>query len=92
MSDAEDIKEEINILLEQWERLEEGFDTDKFYYGEKFMVMNPEQGQGRLMKAYNTSRYDPAFDTMTSMRNVDISVGSSVIIWEDEKSGDKGEN
>lgn len=35
------------------------------------------------MKAYNTGKNDNAFDTMTSMRNVDISVGSSVLIWKD---------
>ena len=47
------------------------------------MIKNPEEGVARLMKAYNTNKNDNAFDTMTSMRNVDISVGSSVLIWKD---------
>ena len=47
------------------------------------MVTYPEEGDARLMKAYNSSRSDNAFDTMTSMRNVDISVGSSILIWKD---------
>ena len=47
------------------------------------MVVPPAEGEARLLKAYNTSKFDQAFDTMMSMRNVDISVGSSVLIWED---------
>ena len=78
-----EIQDEIALLLEQWEALMNGYDSDHFFYGEKFMVMPPEKEDGRLMKVYNTSRFDPAFDTMTSMRNVDVSAGSSVVIWED---------
>ena len=40
-------------------------------------------GEGRLMKPFNTSRNDPAFDTMTSMRNVDSTVAGNVLIWEE---------
>ncbi len=83
VTEDEEIKEEIALLLEQWESLMNGYDADHFFYGEKFMVMPPEKENGRLMKVFNTSRYDPAFDTMTSMRNVDVSAGSSVVIWED---------
>ncbi len=82
-SEGEEIEKEINQFLEEWEQLEEGY-KDEFYFGEKFLVSYPEEGQRRLMKPYNTSPYDSAFDTMTSMRNVDISVGSSIIIWEDQ--------
>lgn len=78
-----EIRDEITLLLEQWEDLMNGYDSDHFYYGEKFMVMPPDKEDGRLMKVYNTCRYDPAFDTMTSMRSVDVSAGSSVVIWED---------
>ena len=61
----------------------DGYEQDHFFYGEKFMVMNPEQDEGRLMKVFNTSRFDSAMDTMTSMRNVDVSAGSSIVIWGD---------
>ncbi len=80
--DAE-IKEEIDALLEQWELLMDGYEQDHFFYGEKYMVMNPEKEDGRLMKVFNTSRFDSALDTMTSMRNVDVSAGSSIVIWGD---------
>ena len=83
ITEDEEIKEEIALLLEQWESLMDGYDSDHFFYGEKFMVAPPEKENGRLMKVFNTSRFDPAFDTMTSMRNVDVSAGSSVVIWED---------
>ena len=82
-SEEEEIRKEIDDCLERWEQLLEGYEDDHFYYGEKYMVMPPEEGNARLLKAYNTNKNDQAFDTMTSMRNVDISVGSSVLIWED---------
>ena len=83
-TEEDDIRDEISLVLEQWEFLMDGYDSDHFYYGEKFMVMPPDKEDGRLMKVYNTSRFDPAFDTMTSMRNVDVSSGSSVVIWEED--------
>ena len=78
-----DIRDEIDSILEKWELLNSCYDENHFFYGEKFMVSHPSKSEGRLLKAYNTSQTDLAFDTMTSMRNVDISVGSSVVIWED---------
>jgi putative DNA helicase len=81
-TEESDIREEIYIFLESWEKLKEGYD-DHFFYGEKYMVTYPEEGDARLMKAYNSSKGDSAFDTMTSMRNVDISVGSSILIWKE---------
>ncbi|KAF5048409.1 hypothetical protein DSECCO2_450400 [anaerobic digester metagenome] len=82
--DAEQIGLEIDSIFEKWEQLSENFDEDHFFYGEKFMVNRPENGEGRLLKSYNTSRQDPAFDTMTSMRNVDSTVVGNVLIWEGE--------
>lgn len=78
-----EIRKEIDTILENWEKLEEGYEDGHFFYGEKYMFANPEEGDARLMKAYNSDKNDNAFDTMTSMRNVDISVGSSVLIWKD---------
>ena len=70
-------------IFEKWESLIDGYDEEHFSYGEKYMVTPPDDGEARLLKAYNTSKFDRAFDTMMSMRNVDVSVGSSVLIWED---------
>lgn len=81
--DKEAILQEIEIVLQRWISLVGSYDEDKFYYGEKYMFKHPEKDEGRLLKGYNTDKYDSAFDTMTSMRNVDISVGSSVILWEE---------
>ncbi len=81
-SEAE-IRDEIATFFDNWERLEEDADEDHFFYGEKFMFSAPEQGDSRLMKAFNSNARDHAFDTMTSMRNVDISAGSNILIWKD---------
>lgn len=82
-SEEDDIRQEIDYIFEKWELLQEGYDEEHFSYGERYMVVPPAEGEARLLKAYNTSKFDQAFDTMMSMRNVDISVGSSVLIWED---------
>ncbi len=82
-TEESEIREEIDSFLEDWEKLEDGYDEDHFFYGEKYMIAYPEEGDARLMKAYNSSKGDNAIDTMTSMRNVDISVGSSVLIWKE---------
>lgn len=79
-ADAEEIKCEIDDILEHWENLT---DQEYLYYGEKFIVKSPDDGEGRLLKVFNTSRADRAFETMNSMRNVDTMVASSIIIWGD---------
>ncbi len=78
------IASEIDYDLEQWEKIAESFDENRFWYGEKFMFGNPDEGEGRLLKPYNTGRNESAFDTMTSMRNVDSTVKGNVLVWEDE--------
>ena len=80
--DSVHIANEIDTYTEQWEALAESFDEDKFSYGEKYMVKNPDDDCGRLMKPFNTAPHDKAFDTMTSMRNVDATVSGNVLIWE----------
>ena len=46
-------------------------------------MKRPEEGNGRLLKVFNTDRSDTAFDTMTSMRSVDALVAGNVLIWEE---------
>ncbi len=84
VDDSSEIALEIDSVFEKWEQLAENFDEDHFYYGEKFLIKEPDDGEGRLMKPFNTSRNDPAFDTMTSMRNVDSTVAGNVLIWEEK--------
>ena len=81
--DSAIIAEEIDVIVDEWERIAEGFGEDHFIYGEKYMKKHPEDGEGRLLKVFNTSRSDTAFDTMTSMRNVDSSVAGNVLVWEE---------
>ena len=81
--DSKRISMEIEECFEKWERMANEYGEEHFSYGERYMVAPPEREDGRLLKVYNTSTYDEAFNTMTSMRNVDISVRSSVLIWED---------
>lgn len=75
---------EIDSVFEIWEQMAENYDEEHFFYGERFLMRTPDDGEGRLLKPFNTSRKDPAIDTMTSMRNVDSTVGGNVLIWEEE--------
>ena len=81
-NDGTQIANEIDTYFEQWEHMAEDYDEEHFSYGEKYMVKNPDDSFGRLMKSFNTAPYDKAFDTMTSMRNVDSTVSGNVLIWE----------
>lgn len=84
VDDREKISDEIDEILNDWQNMAESYDEDHFDYGEKYMVKNPDQDFGRLMKVFNSDQNDQsAFDTMTSMRNVDATVAGNVLVWED---------
>lgn len=77
---------EIDCIISDWETLAGAYNENHFLYGEKYMFNHPEKDQGRLLKVFNSDRNDTAaFDTMTSMRNVDASVAGNVLIWEELK-------
>ena len=81
-NDSDEIEREIERIFEKWEMLSNKYET--FYYGYKFMVNNPQDSEGRLMKSFNTDVNDnESFETMTSMRNVDSMVAGNVLIWEE---------
>lgn len=82
-NDAERIANEIDTVFSEWQTRAESYDEEHFFYGEKFMSKSPDEGEGRLIKVFNTSPQDRAFDTMTSMRNVDSTVAGNVLIWEE---------
>ena len=52
----------------------------EFTYGEKYLVRDPVEGELRLLKPFGRKSSDDAFDTLTSMRNVDGSVQGSLIV------------
>lgn len=83
VAECEAIAKEVDLCFEKWEGLAESYDEDKFVYGEKYMVKYPEDNEGSLLKAYNSRPKDNAFDTMTSLRNVDTTVAGNVLIWEE---------
>ena len=82
--DGNEIDIEIDAFLDEWQELASGWGPDDLYYGESFMLRHPEETQRRLLKAFNSDKNDTAAkDTMTSMRNVDSTVASNVLIWEE---------
>ena len=84
-SDSTEISCEIDKIVEEWEHIAKSYDEGNFVYGEKYMIRRPNEGEGRLLKVFNTDRSDIApFDTMTSMRNVDASVAGNVLVWRNE--------
>ena len=85
--DSIEINDEIDAIIEKWMRLLEKYGEDHFIFGQKYLFgdTQPAADEGRLMKPFNSGPYDSAFDTLTSMRNVDTAVSANVLIWEDEK-------
>ncbi len=81
--DSAEIAEEIDILLERWESMSGNYESDRFSYGEKYLMKSPEEGNGRLMKVFNSDGYDTEpYETMTSMRNVEKTANGNILIWE----------
>ena len=84
--ESAELRREMEEILDKWEDLAKNA-ADIFCYGKKFMVTGPEAPGERLMKTFGTYRDDPAFETMTSMRNVDVMVPGSIIEWKEEEDG-----
>lgn len=82
--DSKLVRQEIEEIFEKWQRLSDE-SNGTFFYGDKFMVKNPDGPGERLLKIFGTYRDDPAFETMTSMRNVDVMVPGSIIEWNEDK-------
>ena len=85
--DSDDLKKEMEEILEKWDDLARDAE-EIFCYGRRFMVKNPDASGERLMKVFGTFREDPAFETMTSMRNVDMMVPGSIIEWKEDDDQD----
>lgn len=82
--EGELLKEEMQAIIERWQRFTED-DELKLFYGERFMVMPPKNGEKRLMKVFNSKpgSGEHPFETMTSMRSVDGTIQGNLRIWED---------
>lgn len=83
--DIADVEDEMREFFEYWQEMidaaHEESDTP-VCFGRRYMVTPPTLGARRLFKQYNSAGKDEAKETLTSMRNVDVSVKGSVIIWE----------
>ena len=83
--ETEEIIDKITEIVTNWDARAKDYGTNHFYFGEKFMFAHPAEEDGRLLKAYNTGNTDQAFETLTSMRNVDSTIRSNILIFD---SGD----
>lgn len=81
--ETEKISEEILDFFKYWSSKAQLSLNNRLYYGEKFMFNLPSVDDKRLMKVFGSTDTDTAIETLTSMRNVDTSCKSSILIWED---------
>ncbi|MCL2674851.1 MAG: helicase, partial [Defluviitaleaceae bacterium] len=86
--DIADVREEMELFFNEWQKAADdcnaaGDSPLPFYFGWRYIVTPPAAGQKRLLKQYNSSGRDVAFETLTSMRNIDSQVNGEIVIWED---------
>jgi len=85
--DITDVQAEMDLFFDEWQKAVDdcnntGDSTLPYYFGRRFMVTPPAAGIKRLLKQYNSIGNDVAFETLTSMRNVDSQVNGEIVIWE----------
>ncbi len=80
------ISTQIDAFFESWAaRAKSITEAERLYYGQKFMLQPPKENEHRLLRPFGTwSNNDPAKETLTSMRNVDQTLSSRMLIWEEE--------
>jgi len=82
VDDTKQVEDELLTFFDEWHKRVEISEKGDFYYGEKFMMKTPSGNEKRLMKPFGTEGNDTAIETLTSMRNVDKSAASSILVWE----------
>lgn len=86
--DTTELLAEIEAFLERWEHYAEACKGEQpqsdLFFGQKFMMRTPSEGECRLLKAFGARGKAPAIDTLTSMRHVDTPVIGKVLVWEGE--------
>jgi hypothetical protein len=78
------IQQQIDNIINDWDERTK-INNSILYYGDKFMLNDPVGNEKRLMKIFNSPTEDAAYETMTSMRNVDRNIGANILIWGDGK-------
>ncbi len=83
--DIADVESEMQAFFEYWQDTVDRADSAgvrPVYFGRRYMVTPPDiNNERRLLKPYKSAGKDDAKETLTSMRNVDVSVTGSVIVW-----------
>jgi len=85
--DIAEVHAEMELFFDEWQKAVDdcknaGDSPLPYYFGRRFMVTPPAVGLKRLLKQYNSAGNDVAFETLTSMRNVDSQVNGEIVIWE----------
>lgn len=78
-----EMKEFFDIWQSYVDECNEEVPATQLFFGRRFMVTPPSEGQRRLLKQYASEGKDNAVETLTSMRNVDTPVVGSVVVWGD---------
>jgi hypothetical protein len=83
----DEIRAEMKEFFDTWQsyvdECNEEVPATQLFFGRRFMVTPPSEGQRRLLKQYASEGKDNAVETLTSMRNVDTPVVGSVVVWGD---------
>src|SRR5690606_5886932 len=82
--DISDVEDEMNAFFDFWQELAtKSLESNvPLYFGHRYMVQPPMSSERRLLRQYNSPGQDIAFETLTSMRNVDTQVKGKIVIWE----------
>ena len=82
--DGRTTEEMLRQIFDSWETLSRRSGINDFRYGFSFMPdkKKMKDDQGRLLKPFYSKIKDNAFETMTSMRSIDVTIEGTVIKWE----------
>jgi len=83
-NDSVAVSDSIDKIISKWQNRVQIANGKNLFYGDKFMVRPPTGDNKRLLKVFGSADTDPAYETMTSMRNVDKSIAANILVWEDD--------
>lgn len=75
------IEQELVDFWEKWSEDLAAAGEENFRFGYRYIITPPSGDARRLIRSFG-SGHDQAIDTPTSMRNVDQSIASNIIVWE----------
>lgn len=80
--DTDEITTELSAFWTKWKTDISIAGEENYCYGDRYIVSHPTGEAMRLIKPFGSGR-DDAIETLTSMRNVDQSIASNIVIWRD---------